>query len=154
MAILPIESLRDHCRTDGDDDAQLLFYGKAAESAVAAYLDRQVFKDQAEWDAAVAAIPTNISAAMTAYDARILALGEADDIGHAEAYRQLQKARMRQHMVLDGIVANADIEAAMLLLAGNLYRNREGAVVGETAAVLPYGIEMLLAPYRTFGYYA
>jgi uncharacterized phiE125 gp8 family phage protein len=40
------------------------------------------------------------------------------------------------------------IKAGILLMVGNLYRNREAAVVGQTVATLPYGAEALLRPYR------
>lgn len=41
-----------------------------------------------------------------------------------------------------------DVEAALLLLIGHLYENRESVVIGTATAALPMGVEMLLAPYR------
>lgn len=152
MDFLTIQRLRDHCKTDGDDDSQLEFYGEAAERAVVADLDRMVFKDEAAWDAAIAAIPDAITASRLKYEARILALGEDDTIGHDQAWANYSRVRRAQHRVLDGIIINAAIEAAMLLTAGNLYRNREATVVGETAVSLPNGVDALLTPYRALGY--
>lgn len=56
--------------------------------------------------------------------------------------------------VLDGtagaepMLVNDAIRAAILLLAGHLYRNREEVVTGQTVAQLPVGAHALLWPYR------
>lgn len=48
----------------------------------------------------------------------------------------------------DPTVINPAIQAACLLILGNLYANREDIVVGVTAVELPMGSRALLAPYR------
>ncbi|NYT76550.1 phage gp6-like head-tail connector protein [Alcaligenaceae bacterium] len=56
--------------------------------------------------------------------------------------------------VLDGtagespIVMNDLIQAAVLLITGHLYANREDVVVGAPVAKLPMGTMDLLQPYR------
>jgi len=47
-----------------------------------------------------------------------------------------------------GIMLNATIQAALLLIVGHLYANREDVVVGLSAAQLPNGAQYLLQPYR------
>lgn len=47
------------------------------------------------------------------------------------------------------IVINAAIQAALLLIVGHLYANREDVVVGVSATQLPNGAQYLLQPYRT-----
>lgn len=42
----------------------------------------------------------------------------------------------------------AAIKAAILLLVGNWYENREAVVVGVTATALPMAVDALLSPYR------
>jgi uncharacterized phiE125 gp8 family phage protein len=42
----------------------------------------------------------------------------------------------------------AGVRAAMLLLVGHLYQNREAVVVGTSAIDLPMGVEALLVPHR------
>jgi uncharacterized phiE125 gp8 family phage protein len=42
----------------------------------------------------------------------------------------------------------AAIKAGILLTVGNLYRNRESVVIGQTVATLPYGADALLRPHR------
>lgn len=48
---------------------------------------------------------------------------------------------------IDPIVTNQAITAAVLLLAGHLFRNRE-AVTAEAARELPMGVTQLLWPHR------
>lgn len=56
--------------------------------------------------------------------------------------------------ILDGtagespIVADSLIRAAVLLIVGHLYANREDVVVGSSASELPMGSRYLLQPYR------
>ena len=47
-----------------------------------------------------------------------------------------------------GIVINPAIQAALLLICGHLYANREDVVVGVSATQLPNGAQYLLQPYR------
>jgi hypothetical protein len=49
-----------------------------------------------------------------------------------------------------GIHVNEAINAAVLLIVGHLYANREDASVGATAAALPMGSEFLITPYINF----
>lgn len=46
------------------------------------------------------------------------------------------------------IVINPSIHSACLLIAGNLYGNREDVVVGAISSELPGGSRSLLTPYR------
>lgn len=46
------------------------------------------------------------------------------------------------------MVINAAIQAAVLLILGHLYSNRENSLVGVSAQELPMGAHSLLWPYR------
>ncbi|MGT2460041.1 head-tail connector protein [Cupriavidus basilensis] len=46
------------------------------------------------------------------------------------------------------MVANMEIQAAVLLTVGHLYMNREDTVIGVSVAELPHGARDLLQPYR------
>ncbi|HFS7074847.1 head-tail connector protein, partial [Enterobacter hormaechei] len=46
---------------------------------------------------------------------------------------------------------NDDVKAAMLLLIGHWYANRESVVIGETVSQVPLAVEALLQPYRIYG---
>ncbi|PVY81061.1 gp6-like head-tail connector protein [Cupriavidus alkaliphilus] len=48
----------------------------------------------------------------------------------------------------DPMVANMQIQAAILLILGHLYSNRENTVVGATVAELPQGAHDMLWPHR------
>lgn len=48
----------------------------------------------------------------------------------------------------DPIVINPAIVAAVLLILGHLYSNREDVVVGATVQALPQGAQSLLRPHR------
>lgn len=47
----------------------------------------------------------------------------------------------------EGLLLNDDVKAAILLLVGHWYANRE-AVTTLNALLLPFGVEDLLRPYR------
>ncbi|CAM7424726.1 head-tail connector protein [Citrobacter cronae] len=49
------------------------------------------------------------------------------------------------------ILLNDDVKAAMLLLIGHWYANRESVVVGQAVAEVPFAVEALLQPYRIYG---
>lgn len=51
----------------------------------------------------------------------------------------------------NSILLNDDVKAAMLLLIGHWYANREAAIVGASASKLPLAVESLLQPYRIYG---
>ena len=51
----------------------------------------------------------------------------------------------------DPILLNNDVKAAMLLLIGHWYANRESVAVGQTVAEVPLAVEALLQPYRIYG---
>lgn len=51
----------------------------------------------------------------------------------------------------DSILLGADVKAAMLLLIGHWYANRESVAIGQTVAEVPFAVEALLQPYRIYG---
>lgn len=110
MPILTTEQAVDHCRADPDEDTAMLdLYLKASIEAAQDYLGRQLYTDQAEMDAAVAA-------------------GTAGE---------------------EPMVATFAIKAAILLICGHLFSNREDTVVGGGGAIeLPLGSRSLLRPHR------
>ena len=51
----------------------------------------------------------------------------------------------------DSILPGGDVKAAMLLLIGHWYANRETVSGGQTVAEVPFAVEALLQPYRIYG---
>lgn len=51
----------------------------------------------------------------------------------------------------DSILPGDDVKAAMLLLIGHWYENRETVSVGQAATDIPFTVESLLQPYKIYG---
>lgn len=51
----------------------------------------------------------------------------------------------------DSILLGDDVKAAMLLLIGHWYANRESVAIGQIVAEVPLAVESLLQPYRIYG---
>ena len=49
-----------------------------------------------------------------------------------------------------GIVINPAIQAALLLIVGHLYANREDVLAGVSVAQLPNGADYLLQPFKVY----
>ena len=49
-----------------------------------------------------------------------------------------------------GIHVNEAINAAVLLIVGHLYANREDVITGATSTAMPMGSEFLITPYINF----
>ena len=51
----------------------------------------------------------------------------------------------------DSILPGDDVKAAMLLLIGHWYENRETVSLGQAATDIPFTVESLLQPYKIYG---
>lgn len=51
----------------------------------------------------------------------------------------------------DRLLFDDDVRAAMLLLIGHWYSNREAVVIGQTPSEVPFAVEALLQPYKIYG---
>jgi hypothetical protein len=152
--LVTLDQARQHCRADAADDAVLTLYGGAASDAAVQFLNRQVFENQTALDAAIAGVPAALDAADAAYEAAILAAAELEGsarcAAEAAAVRARDAARTAAEETMRGIVSNDSIRAAVLLILGHLYRNREEVMTDQGAAAvqLPMGAHALLWPYR------
>ena len=151
---------RQHLRINaGEDDGNLELYVAAAEKYAQAYLDRNVYADDASLTAAIAAIPATLGSAQTAYDAAVAAAallggGIVQDAAYAQACAAYEFAQDDARRTMCGIVTDELMAAATLLILGHLYTNRSSVVaaVGISAAIeIPVGSKALLAPYRVMG---
>lgn len=154
MAILTIEQARSHCRVEPDYPAdQLEVYMHAAESYVVAHLNRAVFQDESSLQDALEALPLNVGAAYDTYKVSLESAESIENEGQKQAVIRMAKARYRlseinSERTMNGIVANKTIVAAMLLVLGNLFQNREADVVGASVMELPTGVQRMLASFR------
>lgn len=139
--------------TVADDDADITLKLEAAEQSAIEFIGRNVYADHAALTAAQDAVPVTLAAASAAYLTATAAaasiLNEVDRdmalFGAAQAYTQAQTAARRTYQ---GIVVTSNIKAAILLICGHLYANREDVAVGVSVAALPMGAHALLQPYR------
>ena len=154
MPFITTAEAKLHLRVDGvAEDALIGIYIAAAEASAVAFIDRAVYADQPALDAALATAPAALSAATLAYDDAIVIANALPGAVEREAAtlaadNALLCARMHYRRIMDGMMVNEAIRAAILLTTGHLYANREDVVTGVTVAALPNGAQYLLQPYR------
>ena len=156
MSFVQLAEASLHLRVDcTDEDALILLYISAAEQAAINAMDRGVYADSTALQTAIAAAPAALAAATSAKEAAVAAaeaLTDADEKAAAlkAAENAYLRAKVAYRQVLDGIVVNDQIKAAVLLTVGHLYANREDVVVGASVSALPNGADHLLQPFKVY----
>ena len=156
MSFVTPSEAKLHLRVDSaDEDALIGVYITAAEQMAIALLDRGVYADGTALGVAKAAAPGELDTAIAAYESAIAAAEAlADETAKAASIQTagngLLRAKVAHRHAMDGMVVNEAIKAAVLLIVGSLYAQREDVVVGVSVAQLPNGAEWLLAPYRVY----
>ena len=156
MSFVTTSEAKLHLRVDSaDEDALIGVYITAAEQMAIALLDRGVYADGTALGVAKAAAPGELDTAIAAYESAIAAAEAlADETAIAAAIQTagngLLRAKVAHRHAMDGMVVNEAIKAAVLLIVGSLYAQREDVVVGVSVAQLPNGAEWLLAPYKVY----
>ena len=156
MIFVTTSEAKLHLRVDSaDEDALIGVYITAAEQSAVSLLDRGVYVDGTALGVARAAAPGELDAAIAACEAAVTAaelLSDADaqDAAIQTAENNLLRANVAYRQTMDGMVVNEAIRAAVLLIVGSLYAQREDVVVGVSVAQLPNGAEWLLQPYKVY----
>lgn len=156
MIFVTTSEAKLHLRVDSaDEDALIAVYITAAEQSAVSLLDRGVYVDNTALGVAKAAAPGELDTAIAAYESAIAAAEAlADETAIAAAIQTagngLLRAKVAHRHAMDGMVVNEAIKAAVLLIVGSLYAQREDVVVGVSVAQLPNGAEWLLAPYKVY----
>ncbi|MDO8777081.1 MAG: head-tail connector protein [Burkholderiaceae bacterium] len=156
MFITP-EIASAHLRLAAEDvGADITLKADAAEQAAISYLDRAVYADQAQLEAAVALVPAALAAAKAAYvaaDAAADLMADSDErlTEKTHALNVYINAKFAATRIRRGIVINAAILSAMLLILGDLWENREDTAVGVSITPVPNGAHRLLDAYRHYG---
>ena len=160
MKLITLAQARDHCHDDGDADALLLQYIDSAEAACAQIANRNLYMTAADQAAAVAAVPTTMSTAYSAYDAAVDIANSADDdrmrsMMLANAKIALDRASITAERTVNGITVEQypDIAIAVLMTVGHFYRNRENVVSGQGAAAIevPMSAHNIMSNLRWIG---
>lgn len=158
MSFVQLAEAKLHLRVDSaDEDALIGVYITAAEQMAMALLDRGVYADGTALGVAKAAAPGELDTAIAAYESAIAAAEAlADETAIAAAIQTagngLLRAKVAYRQAMDGMVVNEAIKAAVLMIVGHLFVNREDvvAVAGVSVAQLPNGAEWLLQPYKVY----
>lgn len=160
MSLVTLAQAKLHLRVDGtDEDSLIQIYIDAAEQDVANTLQRNIYADNTALSAAIAAAPTALANATTAYEAAITAadlIEDADqqDVATIKAREDYFHAIEEAKRTNRGLVINDTIKSAILLLIGHLYGNREEVVVGLNMAAMPQhiivGVQYLLNPFKAY----
>lgn len=152
--LIDLDTAKAHLNVTVDlEDADITLKLEAAEQSALEFIGRNVYADMDALTAAQDAAPVTLAAASAAYLAATAAAASIVNgvdrdmalFGAVEAYTQAQTAARRTYQ---GIVVTSAIKAAILLILGSLYANRENEVVGAPVAALPMGAYALLQPYR------
>lgn len=150
MSIVTLADAKLHLRVTGDDENTLIqAHLNAAEQLAASWMGRALFADQGALTTARAAVPSQLSAATTAYIAAVDAAALIDDeteagIALEAAEQDYQKAQTTARMTHSGLVINDLVKAAVLLTVGALYADRE-------TAEPPKAAQHLLQPHKLYG---
>lgn len=152
MPVINIEKAMVHLRVDEDTGDDVLDKLKSAEDKAARYLNRFFYATDLDLSSAKILIPSLLAASdqnyhdscdvansISEYQSRNLMLSAAENIKNEASYNA--------KMTLQGIVINPSIEAAVLLILGSLYENREDETAASVSE-LPKGALWLLDPYR------
>lgn len=156
MIFVTTSEAKLHLRVDSaDEDALIGVYITAAEQMAIALLDRGVYADGTALGVAKAAAPGELDTAIAAYESAIAAAEAlADETAKAASIQTagngLLRAKVAHRHAMDGMVVNEAIKAAVLLIVGSLYAQREDVVIGVSVAKLPNGAEWLLQPYKVY----
>lgn len=150
MSILTLATAKTHLRIDGNaSDADLLLKIEAAERAAVDYIGCDLYEEDYELAAAIAAVPAALAAAKAAYDASYAAALLIDDAELSAmeceyADTVYARAIFQSVRTRHGVVMNDTIRAAILLILGWLFEVRED---GES---MPRAARDLLHAYRCY----
>ena len=98
----------------------------------------------------LATVKLHLRADDSAEDALIgLYVTAAEEFAMQFLGRTIYATELAQGLDTAGIVINPAIQAALLLIVGKLYANREDVLAGVSVAQLPNGSQYLLQPYRS-----
>lgn len=159
MSITTLAQAKLHLRVDhADEDALIQVYLDAAEQAVADLMDRNLYADSSALLAAQSVVAATLADAEATYNAA-MALADAMDsdletqAAEDAAGEVLRRAYQTARRTSFGVAMQDDIQAAVLLLVGHLYANREATTMNvATLNVVeaPMSVRFLLQRHANY----
>lgn len=142
-----------HLKSDGEEveDALIEQYIASAVSICEGFCNRKFYADATAADADAVVAMADMLIAEAEYNA---AIEESDSctVDRILGNRFIEK-RGKILARCNGIVVDDTIRAAILMVTGHLYRNRQEVVTGQGAAAVhvPMGAQRILQPYLWIG---
>lgn len=150
--MLDIELVLQHIKADAEDIEAALIeqYLASAVSSCENYCNRRIYADIDAKNDDYGVALSDLEAAHTERDA-VLNVSENCDVREAAINRYNQKKHAVKRRLV-GVVLDDTISAAILMMVGHFYRNRQEVVVTQgNVAQIPAGAKRLLEPYLWVG---
>jgi len=141
-----------HLKADpGAEDDLIAQYLASAVSACENYCNRKFYLDDATWYADYVLALNDLVTAQEERDAAFEATTSCSLRSITEDRYNSKRAKILQRC--HGLVVDDTIRAAILMMLGHFYRNRQEVVVGQSsgATQLPAGARRILEPYLWIG---
>lgn len=153
MIDIDIDLVRQHLKVDADDaeDELIEQYIESAVAICEGYCNRKFYQDAEALAEDRSGAKTELVQAKSARDA------ELEDTEDCDVQRMIRDAWISTRAAIlaryNGVVQDANIVAAILLVIGRLYRVRQDVAAGQnaTAVQIPEGARRILEPYVWIG---
>jgi hypothetical protein len=156
--IVPIDFVRRHCRVGAANDELLTRYVNAAHKEAESRTDRAIFETGEAMAAAVASLQADLLEAETTYKDAIAAAdglepSELQDWMINSAGVARRSAYQRAERIRDGIVIDAEIEQAIVMIVDSRFNIRGEVISGQGVAAIevPHGAASILKRKRKLG---
>lgn len=147
---IDLATARQHCKSDGDDDALLQVYLNSAQSICENYCNRYFYTTAEQLASAGDDAVTALKLAQTTRTNALIDV--TDSVLIAMINDRYLSAVAECRKAFHGKVIDGNIDAAILLTVGHLYKNREDNIVDSaTAQQMPVGAIRILQPYLWIG---
>lgn len=143
--MIPIEVAMQHVYADEADQEQVQRKLDSAIATAEQYIGRRIYATTDDLAAAKVLATANLPSVVR------ISIDPTLDEYTAQIVREANEtAKYELMMALRGVVINPAIEIGVLLILGDLYKNRENTVDGSIAE-LPIGAKFHLQPFRFMG---
>lgn len=145
MSVIPIEVAMHRIRAEDDDRADVERMLASAIESAEQFMNRRVYATAGELETAKIQAAADIRALI---EASSTTFPSQDNEVLLKLQTNINQAKFFQaKMAILGIVINPAIEIGILLILGELYKNRENTVE-STVTELPMGAKHHLQPFR------